>query len=909
MAAAAPEVAQPYSVDVADDFAWVEKSLRKWAVEGPPGNQRSSAAALADKLSGAMSSIEAFASEHGGLQKEKAEHDDKLAELEKYVSSLKACIDELKSEKATLESDIKKQSAEEIASLQKELRGEKDSLQALKTLLLEQESMWQEDSAAAERVALLQAETNELRAKLEVSCAEVAKLRQREATLSAQAASALAPVSVMCRMRPLESYVAEDDDVLPRSALQVDGGEITVQGAGGAGGSRKFLVDRVLEGGQQSQEDVYSSVAPWIENVMGGGSACIMAYGATGSGKTYTVLGSNGRPGIAHYALKRLIDGRSGGEIKLTMVEVYCDQIRDLLVQTGPLESSNGPPTLQCSRRDARGRVVLDCAEAVVSDFSKAEEILRLGFRNRTADATLCNDQSSRSHVVLTVEAVGQASGHATSSGKLVLIDLAGSENIQKSGADEGGKLLAEAKAINRSLSALADVVQAVAKRQQFVPYRNSRLTVLLEETLSSAKICLLVHVSPLTGNVCNTGHTLQFAERIRAIDFGAQQLRKDQEERLVAAQRRNAQENRQLQGQLDEHKKELTLLQQREQDGKQQISRLTEQLREKQRDLTREQELRSKIEASSRELKKNTTHASGASEPSATFQRPRSPLLRQQGQPPPTSQARRVGVPSTLRRHPETIADEGIACVRIESSTATRQVLGDLTNCESRTNPDGKLKGMREAATPHPKVSDAVGLNNGGPIVPSNLPEAGAARKVATITQEKLSDAIGFATPTKRYGDIATECGEGQTIEMKAALPAWPALSPASRLKVCEDRSASLPPTPTSNVVHVKPALRKVPTNFTERSNLQRSLSCPVLGRKEDTKIKFAEQLQEASSPPKWYMDWLANDESGLSGRRERKVQPVKLRELSPRRVHEPREVIQPREVKEAKADHARWR
>jgi len=263
---------------------------------------------------------------------------------------------------------------------------------------------------------------------------------------------------------------------------------------------------------------------------------------------------------------------------------------------------------------------------------------------------------------------------------------------------------------------------------------------------------------------------------------------------------------------------------------------------------------------------------------------------------------------------------------VRIESSNATRQVLGDLTNCEGRTNPDGKFKGIKEAATVHPKVSDAVGLCKEGSIAPSKLPEAQSklivdldahviepvgARKEATIAREKLSDAIGFATPTKRYGDIANECGEGKTIEMRASPPAWPVQSPSSKLKVCEDRAASLPPTPRealphpemSNVMHVKPALRKVPTNFTERINQQRSLSCPSLGRKEDTKIKFAEQLQEASSPPKWYMDWLANDECGLSGRRERKVQPVKLRELSPRRVHEPRE------VRESKIEHSRWR
>jgi hypothetical protein len=620
--------------------------------------------------------------------------------------------------------------------------------------------------------------------------------------------------------------------------------------------------------------------------------------------------------------LKRLIDGRSGGEVKLSMVEVYCDQIRDLLAQPASSDLSNGPPALQCSRRDARGRVVLDCAEVVVGEYAKAEETLRLGFRNRAADATLCNDQSSRSHVVLTVEATGHTPGHT---GRLVLIDLAGSENIQKSGADEGGKLLTEAKAINRSLSALADVVQAVAKRQTFVPYRNSRLTVLLEETLSVAKICLLVHVSPLHVDVCSTGHSLQFAQRIRENDFGAQQLKKDQEERLVAAQRRNTQENRNLQAQLDEQKKETTLVQQREQDCKQQVAKLTEQLREKMRDLTREQEQRAKLEASSRELKKSATaQSSGVGEANATYQRPerpRSPLLRQQGLPPQA--ARRVGVASTLRRHQESVEEatptpnvhiERISApatptsnaqtsnagttpapkvyesgnatapptpdvrensnagataapiVRIENRSPSRQPFGDLTNCDDRVLGQGKMKGGKEAA-----------------ILSAKLPEAAA-----------------FETPTKSFGDATNDCiGDVETSEIKPSPPVvQPLQSPSFRLVSAESRSD-----PLLGIAHLKPALRKVPTNFTERINQQRSLSCPPLSRNNDPKIKFAEQLTEASSPPKWYLDWLENDAAAAASRRAAQVQPLKLRPLSPRRVREVKE----KEVKEAGL--ARWR
>merc|ERR1719161_1372467 len=173
------------------------------------------------------------------------------------------------------------------------------------------------------------------------------------------------------------------------------------------------------------------------------------------------------------------------------------------------------------------------------------------GYGTRATEGTLCNERSSRSHVLLIMEVVKDRSGESSTGGRLVLVDLAGSENIQKSGADEGGKRLVEAQFINKSLSCLADVVHATAKQQSFVPYRNSKLTMLLEESLTNAKVLLLVHVSPLQTHATSTGHSLQFASRVRAVDFGAQRRAQDQVDSAKAA-------TRQLQLQLDTSKKEL---------------------------------------------------------------------------------------------------------------------------------------------------------------------------------------------------------------------------------------------------------------------------------------------------------------------------------------------------------------
>eukprot|EP00438_Fugacium_kawagutii_P035544 Skav214500 [mRNA] locus=scaffold1011:299915:303583:- [translate_table: standard] len=252
--------------------------------------------------------------------------------------------------------------------------------------------------------------------------------------------------------------------------------------------------------------------------------------------------------------------------------------------------------------------MLLDCVEVFAAEASEADALLQRGFKNRATEGTLCNDSSSRSHVVLTVQASGAKNG------RLVLVDLAGSENVQRSGADEDAKLLAEAKAINRSLSALADVVEATAKQQSFVPYRNSRLTMLLEEVLSISRVLLLVHVSPFQRNSTDTAHSLAFASRVRAVDFGAERLRQEQEDRARAAQQRIQQEARQLQQQLDQAKRELAESQKVQLEQKQQTSQLNEQLRERQRELIKEQELRSKAEEKVREYRLADRRANGTS-------------------------------------------------------------------------------------------------------------------------------------------------------------------------------------------------------------------------------------------------------------------------------------------------------
>jgi hypothetical protein len=318
----------------------------------------------------------------------------------------------------------------------------------------------------------------------------------------------------------------------------------------------------------------------------------------------------------------------------------------------------------------------------------------------------------------------------------------------------------------------------------------------------------------------------------------------------------RNTQENGKLQAQLEDQKKESVLAQQLSQELKQQVARLSEQLREKQRDLTREQELRSKLEASSRELKK----AGGVAE------RPRSPLLRQaQGQPPA-----RIGISKPRRPTDVAVLDEASPDGSLEGSNPARSPLADVTNS--------------------PIVSSGAKskLAGASPICLANMSET------TTKGEDKLQV---LQTPTKfGEGDLGTrEAGQNSL----------------SRLNVLDNGAEEVHG--SSDSLSVKSVLRKVPTNFTERSDAlcaQRSASCPAVLR--DTRIRFAAKLQEESSPPKWYLEgWYPNldKESTGPGRGAVKVRSMESREISPRRkpVVEARKT--PARANQDSEELARWR
>ncbi|KAL0370640.1 UNVERIFIED_CONTAM: Kinesin-like protein KIN-14I [Sesamum angustifolium] len=187
-------------------------------------------------------------------------------------------------------------------------------------------------------------------------------------------------------------------------------------------------------------------------------------------------------------------------------------------IQTGPKELTD----------QSQGLSVPDASLVRVSSTSDIIDLMNLGQRNRAVGATALNDRSSRSHSCLTVHVQGRdlTSGNILR-GCMHLVDLAGSERVDKS--EVTGDRLKEAQHINKSLSALGDVISSLAQKSSHVPYRNSKLTQLLQDSLGGqAKTLMFVHISPEPDAIGETISTLKFAERVATVELGAARVNKD---------------------------------------------------------------------------------------------------------------------------------------------------------------------------------------------------------------------------------------------------------------------------------------------------------------------------------------------------------------------------------------------
>ncbi|XP_061632085.1 kinesin-like protein KIFC3 isoform X1 [Phyllopteryx taeniolatus] len=325
-------------------------------------------------------------------------------------------------------------------------------------------------------------------------------------------------IRVLCRVKPVlkEDQHEEGQSVVVTTDPDNDSSlSVLSKGKG-----RIFELDKVFHR-QATQEEVFQEIEPLVTSCIDGYHVCIFAYGQTGSGKTYTMEGSMENPGINQRALKHLfseIEERKdmwSYTVTVSSVEIYNEVLRDLLSKDGEkLDIKINP--------DGTGQLHVPGLRVIeVKSFQHIKKILAMARRNRITFGTQMNQHSSRSHALLciTVQGTDLATGSKTT-GKLNLVDLAGSERVWKSGAE--GERLKEAQNINRSLLALGDVIQALRARQTHIPFRNSRLTYLLQDSLGKgSKTAMVVQVSSLESNVGETLCSLKFAQRVCKVELG----------------------------------------------------------------------------------------------------------------------------------------------------------------------------------------------------------------------------------------------------------------------------------------------------------------------------------------------------------------------------------------------------
>lgn len=361
-------------------------------------------------------------------------------------------------------------------------------------------------------------------------------------------------VRVVVRCRPLNSKETKDGY---KAIVKIDEvrGQVQVTNPDAPKGEppKTFTFDTVFAPGCK-QTDVYNQTArPIVEAVMEGYNGTIFAYGQTGTGKTFTMEGVRAQPelrGIIPNSFAHIFGtiAKAGDQVRflvrVSYLEIYNEEVKDLL-------GKNQKSRLEVKERPDIGVYVKDLSAFVVNNADDMDRIMTLGNKNRSVGATNMNEHSSRSHAIfsITVERsdTGPDKEQHVRAGKLHMVDLAGSERQTKTGAT--GQRLVEATKINLSLSTLGNVISSLVDgKSTHIPYRNSKLTRLLQDSLGgNAKTVMCANIGPAEYNYDETISTLRYANRAKNIKNNAK-INEDPKDALL----------RQFQKEIEELKKQL---------------------------------------------------------------------------------------------------------------------------------------------------------------------------------------------------------------------------------------------------------------------------------------------------------------------------------------------------------------
>lgn len=466
-----------------------------------------------------------------GLQRELLEategHPDRIKSLRESAEGA--------AEGLQVAQDALLQEQQETETLRKKVLQEEEALQELQGRLQEVEAQSLRERQLRcnqmRREEALRSAVEAARADQEARTALLAESGVLLQKLNNEVLSLKGNIRVFCRLRP---RLAQENQ--EKVCLEVAEQQLTVYGVpqrnvtGLSEQTRSwsFDFDHIFRP-EASQAEVFEEISLLVQSALDGYRVAILAYGQTGSGKTYTMLGPSEEasqdPGVLPRTVELIFKEvdqlkRNGWEFEVSasMAEVYNENVVDLIAKGGVTgDTGNSSP---------------EPAKRLVRDAQAMYQLLRRASRERHVASTSANERSSRSHAVIQLALVGKCTVPGMQrevSGLLSFVDLAGSERLAQTSAT--GERLKEAQHINRSLCALGDVIEAICRKGALrgpaatavhVPFRNSRLTMLLRDSLGGdSKTLMFANVSPLQEHLGETLSTLRFASKVHACCIG----------------------------------------------------------------------------------------------------------------------------------------------------------------------------------------------------------------------------------------------------------------------------------------------------------------------------------------------------------------------------------------------------
>ncbi|WVQ93223.1 hypothetical protein IAU59_000288 [Kwoniella sp. CBS 9459] len=476
--------------------------------------------------------------EKRGLEEELRESRDELSRERETVRELKQTLAQQSTQHLTLSAQLAA-SQTQVSMLQAEVERATLSVSSMKAeLQIGQERAKEVEERAEKRIKQAEMDADQRIAEIEEELRTAETIRRR---LHNQVQELKGNIRVFARVRPALPHESDDPEALAdiaygdeRIAQETGQSQIVVTNRteSATGQQREqinqFTFDKIFAP-KAGQREVFEEISMLAQSVLDGYNVCIFAYGQTGSGKSWTMEGGQNDQDAG--MIPRAIDmifAVSGGlkdrgwkyQMEGQFLEVYNEVINDLL-GNGQFDTKKHE-----IKFDRDGKVtVTDAVSIPLSNPRQVSTLLERARSRRAVAATLMNERSSRSHSVFTLKVKGENPlTNERCEASLNLVDLAGSERLEKSGAGENKDRLKETININKSLSALADVIGALGQGREggHVPYRNSTLTRLLQTSLSgSSKTLMMCNLSPLSAHLGETLCSLRFATKVNTTQVG----------------------------------------------------------------------------------------------------------------------------------------------------------------------------------------------------------------------------------------------------------------------------------------------------------------------------------------------------------------------------------------------------